>query len=314
MPAALPGFSKMRNAQPGLEFRLSDTHGILTRPGVNRKASSDGLGWSNAFVSAQREPPFHGRYIARPSFLAVFHMSGPTAVKYAALGKGKELMAPVGSIFLLPGDTDFQVESRNAVDTVHLYIRQEFIDTVGVELTSGAHDRIAIEPHYEMSDPLLEQLALELAALAADWPEAELCYVDQLAETFVMRLLTAHANLDRRRSVDRRRLNWRRLNRVIEYIDANIDARMSISDLAGVAETSPVYFARRFRTETGLAPHQFILRERVERAARLISTTGLPLAEIALSCGFCHQEHLTRAFRSLRGTTPAAYRRGILSG
>jgi AraC family transcriptional regulator len=58
----------------------------------------------------------------------------------------------------------------------------------------------------------------------------------------------------------------------------------------------------------GVPPHQFILRTRVERAKRLLANTHIPIAHIAAECGFCHQEHLTRAFRRLTGTTPAAFR------
>jgi AraC family transcriptional regulator len=74
---------------------------------------------------------------------------------------------------------------------------------------------------------------------------------------------------------------------------------------------SPVYFARQFRRATGVAPHQYLLRARVVRAKHLLAATDLRIATIALDCGFCHQEHLTRAFRKQCGITPAAYRAAV---
>jgi AraC family transcriptional regulator len=108
-------------------------------------------------------------------------------------------------------------------------------------------------------------------------------------------------------------LSERRLRRVVDFIETNLDRDPSLAELAAVSGLSPVYFARQFRRSTGLAPHQYLLRARIERAKRLLSLGELPIAGIALDCGFCHQEHLTRAFRKFCGTTPAAYRSQVRS-
>jgi AraC family transcriptional regulator len=69
-------------------------------------------------------------------------------------------------------------------------------------------------------------------------------------------------------------------------------------------------FSRQFKARTGLAPHRFLLGLRVEHACRLLGTDQLPIAEVAIRCGFSHQEHLTRVMRAQLGTTPGAVRRG----
>jgi AraC family transcriptional regulator len=48
---------------------------------------------------------------------------------------------------------------------------------------------------------------------------------------------------------------------------------------------------------------------RVERAARLLRDTAMPLADVAAACGFCDQSHLARSFRHVLGCTPSDYRR-----
>jgi AraC family transcriptional regulator len=85
---------------------------------------------------------------------------------------------------------------------------------------------------------------------------------------------------------------------------------VSLADLAAVAGLSVSQFSRQFKVRTGLAPHRFLLGLRVERACRLLSTGELPIAEVALRCGFSHQEHLTRVMRAQLDTTPGAVRRG----
>jgi AraC family transcriptional regulator len=84
-----------------------------------------------------------------------------------------------------------------------------------------------------------------------------------------------------------------------------------LAELAGAAALSPVYFARQFKLATGLAPYQYLLKARVSRARRLLASGELPIAAVALDCGFCHQQHLTRVFRRHCGLSPAAYRASV---
>jgi AraC family transcriptional regulator len=79
--------------------------------------------------------------------------------------------------------------------------------------------------------------------------------------------------------------------------------------MAAVAGLSVSQFSRRFKATTGLSPHRFLLRLRVEQAGRMLRTGTLPIADVAVACGFSHQEHLTRVMRAHLGTTPAALRR-----
>jgi AraC family transcriptional regulator len=84
---------------------------------------------------------------------------------------------------------------------------------------------------------------------------------------------------------------------------------LSLAELARAAGLSVSQFARRFKISTGSAPHQYLLGLRVDAAARLLRASSRPIADIAVTCGFTHQEHLTRVLRARLGTTPAALRR-----
>jgi AraC family transcriptional regulator len=71
---------------------------------------------------------------------------------------------------------------------------------------------------------------------------------------------------------------------------------------------SPYHFARLFRRTTGESPHQFVMRQRVEHAQRLLMQRDAPLAAVALACGFANQSHFTQSFKRQIGLTPRAYR------
>ncbi len=83
----------------------------------------------------------------------------------------------------------------------------------------------------------------------------------------------------------------------------------SLSDLARACGISSRHFSRAFRATNGLPPHRWLLERRVERAKFLLENSSTEISHIARECGFADQSHLTRLFRQLIGTTPAAWRR-----
>jgi AraC family transcriptional regulator len=101
----------------------------------------------------------------------------------------------------------------------------------------------------------------------------------------------------------------RQLMRVAAYIDANIDEPITLAKLAAAAGLSRMYFARQFRAATGIRPHEYVLRKRVERAQQLLTATSGALADIALSVGFQTQAHFTTVFKKIVGNTPRQWRR-----
>ena len=72
-----------------------------------------------------------------------------------------------------------------------------------------------------------------------------------------------------------------------------------------MANLSERHFSRLFKESTGVSPHQYVIRQRVEKARDLLASTDLPVGEVALVCGFAHQGHLARHFGRLVGVTPA---------
>ncbi len=106
------------------------------------------------------------------------------------------------------------------------------------------------------------------------------------------------------------RLSSRILARAQEYLAARLDdSTVSIAEVADACQLSRSHFSRAFRQSTGKTPHEWLLERRLERAAALLSTTELPIAGVAASCGFADQSHLTRSFSKSLGQTPGNWRR-----
>jgi len=103
----------------------------------------------------------------------------------------------------------------------------------------------------------------------------------------------------------------KRLNLVLDHIEANYDRPLSLTQLADLAHFSPYHFHRLFRAYTGEPPHVFVRRLRLQKAMTLMERpTRKNLAEIALDSGFAQSSDFSRAFREVYGYPPSKHRNG----
>jgi AraC family transcriptional regulator len=100
----------------------------------------------------------------------------------------------------------------------------------------------------------------------------------------------------------------RELGRFVDYVEAHLADDLSLFALAAQAGLSPSHLTRELRRVSGLAPHQYVLRRRAERARILLGRRGQTVSAVALAVGFSSQAHLTLVFRRVFGITPGAYR------
>jgi AraC-like DNA-binding protein len=100
---------------------------------------------------------------------------------------------------------------------------------------------------------------------------------------------------------------WR-LRRVHQYVEENLDQPLRLGTLATAAGLSRMHFAARFRDATGLQPHDYVARCRIERAKSMLTEPNNPIVKIALSVGYQNQAHFTMAFGRIVGETPHRWR------
>jgi AraC-like DNA-binding protein len=84
--------------------------------------------------------------------------------------------------------------------------------------------------------------------------------------------------------------------------------------MAKIAEVTPHHFASLFTKTTGLSPHQYVLRVRIERAKIHLKDSALSIAEVSRLIGFKTQEHFTKVFRRVVGVTPSKFREEMADG
>ncbi len=295
-------------------FAIGETHGLVTLPGNHIQASSARLGWTSLFVSAQHEEPFQASVDPVRDHLMVVHLGGPVHVQGAIDQRRARGLVPPGGIFLWPAGLGFRVGLEAGVDTLHLYIRSAIVDevaeTLGRSGTSQAGRGVSLAPRLNERDDLLEQLALEVRRAATAGDESAALYADHLALAIAARLVRSNAGTSSRADSPRLRgLTSLQRKRIEEYIEENLDTAIQLQALSEAGGLSVSQFVRQFKASMGLSPYQFVLQRRVERAKRLLKHGEDPIVQIALACGFSHQEHLTHTFKRFTGDTPASYRR-----
>ncbi|MFD4524899.1 AraC family transcriptional regulator [Streptomyces sp. NPDC058470] len=99
--------------------------------------------------------------------------------------------------------------------------------------------------------------------------------------------------------------------RLRELLDARLVEGVSLEEAARLLQAHPAHLVRAFSAAFGIAPHQYLMSRRVERARRLL-LDGRPPGEVAPATGFFDQSHLTRHFRKLVGVPPGRYARAGL--
>jgi len=157
-------------------------------------------------------------------------------------------------------------------------------------------------------DPVMRGLALAVLPVLEDPCSGSTLFLDAIALAFHAHVMNHYGGVpDSAGSVRTGLAPWQ-LRRVHAYIEGHLDGDPSISDLAVECRLSSSHFARSFRQATGMSPHRWLMKRRIERAKVLLGG-DLDLAQIALECGFSDQSHFTRAFVQSEGQSPGRWRR-----
>jgi len=163
-------------------------------------------------------------------------------------------------------------------------------------------------------DPLLAEIAYAIMSELEHETSAGRLLAETLALSLMARLVQNHADASGVViPAAREGLEPRRLARVLDFIEANLEGDLTVSRLASVACLSQFHFARAFKAAVGQSPHRHVSARRLERAKDLLSDADRALADIALALRFSCQANFTRAFRQATGQTPAQYRRSLTS-
>lgn len=164
--------------------------------------------------------------------------------------------------------------------------------------------------HVRISSLLVAEVADAVMSKLRERTSPDRQFIESLAADITTRFLQQ----DGSRRVRAEGLDSRRLTRVLDHIEANLEDQLTIDTLASVACLSRYHFSRAFGKAMGQSPHRYVSSRRVERAKILLSKSDQPLVDIALELGFSSQANFTRAFSKATGQAPGHFRRQKVAG
>jgi AraC family transcriptional regulator len=195
------------------------------------------------------------------------------------------------------------------IDSLNFYIPRRALDACADDANARRIEELHFTPGIGINDKILALLGSALLPAFEHPDRVSRLFVDHLTLAIVAHLAYSLGGMkDRERPVRGGLALWQE-RRAKEFIDANLDGDISVMLLARACGLSAKHFARAFRQSTGLAPHQWLLQRRIDKAKRLLCDAQVPLADAALACGFADQSHLTRVFTRAVGLSPGQWRR-----
>jgi AraC family transcriptional regulator len=245
--------------------------------------------------------------------MIVAYRRGSADMKRRMDGNWSHAQLRPGDVSLLTRGADSYWAWSQTIEVIHVNLDQATLGGICEQMYDREITDITLNDTLDAADPLLFQTAMMLAeeASAAPHPGTQLL-IDSLTCQIGVHMLRRHASVRFREPVRNEGLSSAQLQRVTDYVREHLAESLTLEDLAAQVSLSRYHFARRFRESTGLSPHAFVLRERVDAAKLLLTRSARPIREIAGDCGFADQSHLNRVFRQRTGATPGAYRgRGL---
>lgn len=194
-----------------------------------------------------------------------------------------------GSFGFVPAKTTDYInfDVNDPFDMVVANVPQRLVDSMALP-----------DPIRAEEDKAIRNLILSIYRLP---PETDRLVLDHICMALMHSLEAFSGKTTRRKALGK-------VDRAIDFMNAHLGDRITISELADVSAMSEFHFARSFKAATGMTPHQYLTQRRVEQAKAAIQSTPGSLAAIAAEFGFASQAHMTAVFSKVLGVTPGKLR------
>ncbi len=211
---------------------------------------------------------------------------------YEADGRTTQSDIPAGGVFVTGGEPITWMRVRETTEALEIFPDLELLGTGELEPAEATRDGTVLA------------ISSILRRVHASGTTLTDITASTLAHRIAEHLREEYAG---QKSVRPGRLDRATVDRIAEYVDAELDTELTLDQLAKIAMLSPFHFARSFKATAGLAPHQFVIARRIDRAKALL-LKGKPVPEVAYAVGLSNVGHFRRMFRRHLGVNPGELR------
>lgn len=271
---------------------------VLGRP-PEMELGSVGDGWSlcrwRQFVGSYTLPPV-------PDPIFIVHIAGKPKVRTWERGGWTDTHSIPGCATIVPSGmlTGWLVDGE--LDVVALSVSSEL-------LKNAPHaDQFSKMP-FAFTDPLGVALTRQiLSELYAPHAEEREAYVSAMVNALKAHILSGAPAQGNALDIPTSDFSAYRLHKVMNEVLARPEEDHSLERMAAIAGVTPSHFCRVFKKATGISPHQYVMKARLDRAQQMLVQSDMTLAALSEALGFTSQSHFSRAFRAYAGRSPSEFR------
>ncbi len=240
---------------------------------------------------------------SHPAYMFILHFDDQTSVEIA----GRKLTACYGKLFGLPPDTmHHELPSDYPPRYIAVLVSREFFEKERLQYHS-CHEFSTLADFYDPDPtllPLLKRFMIEADGRLPGCDGVLRALGFEICHSIIRSILDLHIESD---SISSRI----EINRSVEFLHANLDKKITVKKMAGIACMSASHFSRIFKQELGKSPADYLSAIRLGRAKRLLMAGDKSITEIALECGFNNSAYLSSCFQKKYNISPSVFRRNL---
>lgn len=261
----------------------------------------------NLRLSLVSDQPGMVEFRGSPRVVVSLHFGPSVVVDCRRAGERHRGTNIHGDLEIIPPDLGGVWELKTPDTALVIGIKLRVLERV-VEEFGGDPAKLQVTNRFQARDPQIEHIGWALKAEMENGHPCGRLYTDSLATGLAARIVRSHSSLACPPRWSKAAMPARRLKAVLAFMEDNLGRDLGLREIADIAGLSASHFKVLFRKSVGLPPHQYLIRRRVERAAMQLRKGNMPIGQIALENGFCHQSHLALHTRRVFGVTPQELR------
>jgi AraC family transcriptional regulator len=248
-----------------------------------------------------------GEVAARDYMVAIQLANIPTIEEFLGNRRVSSGSYPVGGVSVHSLEERPTIDLRNPFDTLVLHITQASLDEVAATHRVPRVDRLSWL--FGRPDPVVYHLGRVLLATLDQQNDASRFFVDHVLHALHCHFVSNYGGITLAARPLQGGLSPLQMRKATEFLNTHLDGDVDLQQVAAVCDLSLSHFARAFRQTYGKPPYRWLIERRINKAKDLLGNTRLPLADIAVRCGFTDQSGFNRSFKRMYGITPGSWRR-----